>query len=223
MLFHRYPTPSLPGLWKHHQPKGHTTQLCNTKSRETSRFIPNSYTGIACSFLLFFSHFLLFLLCSASPISQDISVTAPAQQYLWWLIMSVHLSWQQIWAGHFPKGKTMEAIFTAGAPISPQANTAPASPCVDWAGRDGFVLLCQTCCFQKPLAVSGGGHSWIQSSLLLRFLQELHTASILIVSGLVLLYHSFLCHTSIYPNHCRIQPSFCVTLHFTAFSHCHKM
>lgn len=78
---------------------------------------------------------------------------------------------------------------------SQHSNRAPASPYVDAAGRDGFVLLCQTRCFQKPLAVSGGGHSWIQSSLLLRFLQEeLHTASILTISRFYYLTHSCITH-----------------------------
>lgn len=41
-------------------------------------------------------------------------------------------------------------------------------------------VMSNTLLFQKPLAVSGGWHSWIQSSLLLGFLQgELHNPSIL--------------------------------------------
>lgn len=57
--------------------------------------------------------------------------------------MPVHLSCQQIWAGHFPKGKTMEAVFTAGTPISPQANTAiQLLPHPTWIQLAEMVLSC---------------------------------------------------------------------------------
>lgn len=57
--------------------------------------------------------------------------------------MPVHLSCQQIWAGHFPKGKNMEAVFTAGTPISSQANTAiQFLPHPTWIQLAEVVLFC---------------------------------------------------------------------------------
>lgn len=126
---------------------------------------------------------------TASPISQDLSYSSSSAIP----VMVNHVCTSELPADlgrSFSKRKTCGGNFhswDSHLTSSQHSNPAPASPYVDSAGRDGFVLLCQTCCFQRPLAVSGGGHSWTQSSLLLRFLQgELHTASILTITGVLL-------------------------------------
>lgn len=143
--------------------------------------------------------------------------------------MPVHLSCQQIWAGHFPKGKKYRGSFhswNSHLTSSQYNNTVPASPYMDSAGRDGFALSCQTCCFQKPLAVSGGWHSWIQSSLLLGFLRgEQHTSSTLSVSVFSCIPNFCITHGSTPTTagsnlhsipHCTTQQSFIFTKYKTS-------
>lgn len=154
--------------------------------------------------MLLFSHFLLFLLCcfrnSLSHFTGYLSSSSSSAIP----VMVNHACTSELSADlgrSFSKRKNYGGSFhswNSHLTSSQYSHTAPASPYVDSAGRDGFVLLCQTCCFQKPLAVSGGGHSWIQSSLLLGFLQEeLHAASISTICGFYYIPHSCITHEHI--------------------------
>ena len=144
--------------------------------------------------------------------------------------MPVHLSCQQIWAGHFPKGKNMEAVFTAGTPISSQANTAiQFLPHPTWIQLAEMVLSCyvkHAASKSVLLAVSGGGHSWTQGSLLLGFLQgEQHTPIILSISVFSYIPNSCITHGGIPTtagsnlrsiSHCTSQRSFIFTKYKTS-------
>lgn len=183
--------------------------------------------------MLVFSHFLLFLLCcfsnSQSHFTRNLSSSSSSA-----IPVTVnHACTSELSADlgrSFSKRKKYGGSFHSWNShlISSQySSTVPASPYMDAAGRDGFLLLCQTHRFQKPLAVSGGWHSWIQSSLLLGFLQELHTPSILSMSGFSYIPNCCTTHGGVPTtagsnlrsiSHCTSQHSFIFTKYKTSLS-----
>lgn len=70
--------------------------------------------------------------------------------------MPAHLGCQHIWAGHFPKGKNREAVFTAGTPTSWQANAA-----TRLLPRPAWIQLAEVgACCAKHAASRGSGCGW---------------------------------------------------------------